>query len=317
LIEADLRGVYSHGVIRAAEYSKRLKNGLMNPRPNICVLRETAATALMDGDNGSGQVVGVRAMEVAIHKAKQAGVGYVVVRSSNHFGTCAYYAQMAVSHDMIGVVTNAGGRKIMAPWGGVTPLLSNNPFAAALPTDKEFPVVLDMACSVVARGKINHAAKVGLPIPSGWALNRRGEPTTDPREAFEGLIQPVGGYKGYGLAFTIAALAELGAQLSAGESTTSASGSPLPTDSAKHCFQAIDVAAFMDPVEFKARMDSHVERMHASQLARGTERIYVPGEIEWLNRKEKLESGIPVATAVWKELLACSEEVGVEPPLTI
>src|SRR5450756_2716469 len=199
LVEADLRGVYSHGVLRIEPYTARLKAGAMNPRPKITILRETPGTALVDGDDGSGQVVGVRAMEIAIRKAKEVGVGYVGVRHSNHFGTCAYYAQMAVAHDMIGFAATPGGTNIMAPWGGITPLLGNNPFGVAIPAGKEFPVVLDMAQSVVARGKIAHAVKTGSPIPPTWALNRHGEPTTDAKEGYAGLVQPVGGYKGYGM----------------------------------------------------------------------------------------------------------------------
>ena len=317
LVEADLRGVYSHGVLRIEPYTARLKAGAMKARPKITILRETPGTALVDGDDGSGQVVGVRAMEIAIRKAKEVGVGYVGVRHSNHFGTCAYYAQMAVAHDMIGFAATPGGTNIMAPWGGITPLLGNNPFGVAIPAGKEFPVVLDMAQSVVARGKIAHAVKTGSPIPPTWALNRHGEPTTDAKEGYAGLVQPVGGYKGYGMSFVIMAL---GSVLNGACFGT---GVPVFDDGIKpdlnigHICQAIDINAFMDPAEFKAKMDEAIHEMHGSELARGADRIYVPGEMEWLKRQERLKSGIPVAAGVWKDLETASRETGVALPPTL
>lgn len=317
LVEADLRGVYSHGVLRVDPYVQRLKAGGMNPTPNIRIIRETPGTALVDGDNGAGQVVGVRAMEVAIRKAKEVGVSYVGVRMSNHFGTCAYYAQMALAHDMIGFASTLGGTNIMAPWGGITPLLGNNPFGVALPAGKERPVVLDMALSVVAKGKIVHAMKSGTPIPNTWALNKHGEPTTDPKEAFEGLVQPVGGYKGYSMAFVLGALGGLLTQAAFVHEVTDFYANMKDPQNGGHFFQALDIKAFMDPAEFKKKMDDAIQAMHSSELARGAERIYVPGEIEWLKREERLKTGIPIAPAVWRELAAISQDCGVPLPATL
>jgi LDH2 family malate/lactate/ureidoglycolate dehydrogenase len=317
LVEADLRGVYSHGVIRIEPYTARFKAGAMNPRPNMQIVRETPGTALLDGDDGTGQIVGVRAMEIAIKKAMEVGVGYVGVRHSNHFGTCAYYAQMAAANDMIGIAATPGGTNIMAPWGGITPLLGNNPFAVAIPAGKEHPIVLDMAQSVVARGKIAHAVKTGSPIPPTWALNRFGEPTTDAKEGYAGLVQPVGGYKGYGMSFVIMAL---GSILNGGCFGT---GMPVFDDGIKpnlnvgHICQAIDIRVFMDPAEFKGKMDEAIRDMHGAELARGVERIYVPGEMEWLKREERIKSGVPIAAGVWKDLEAASRETGVPLPATI
>ena len=316
LVEADLRGVYSHGILRVEPYTARIKAGGMNPSPNIRVLRETAGTALIDGDNGAGQVVGVRAMEIAITKAKEVGVSHVGVRMSSHFGTCAYYAQMALEHDMIGVAVTAGGTNIMAPAGGVSKLLGNNPIGVAIPAGKEYPIVLDMAQSVVARGKIAHAIKTGTPIPPTWALNRYGEPTTDPVEAYSGLVQPVGGYKGYSMAFVVMAL---GAVLNG-----AGFGHDLPVfeegikrvANVGHFFQAIDIKALADPEEFKSKMDEAIQAMHSSELARGSDRVYVPGEIEWLKREERLKSGVPIAAGVWKDLVKIADRCGVALPPT-
>ncbi|MGE5619632.1 MAG: Ldh family oxidoreductase [Sphingomonadaceae bacterium] len=316
LVEADLRGVYSHGVIRVEPYTNRYKAGAMNPKPNVRVLRETVSTALVDGDDGAGQVVGVQAMKIAIEKAKRTGVAWVGVRHSNHLGTCAYYALMAIEHDMIGIAATPGATRIMAPWGGITKLLGNNPFGVALPAGKEYPVVLDMAQSVVARGKIAHAAKTGTPIPSTWALNKHGEPTTDPVEAYAGLVQPVGGYKGYGMAFVVMALGAILNGAAFVHSVPVFENGIMPNLNVGHFFQVVDIKAFMDPSEFKARMDEAIQAMHASELARGNDRVYVPGEIEWLKREERLKQGVPIAVGVWKDLVRIAEEVGVALPPT-
>lgn len=317
LVEADLRGVYSHGVIRCLPYIQRLQAGGMNPRPSIRILRETPGTAVVDGDNGAGQVVGVRAMEIAIKKAKAVGISYVGVRMSNHFGTCAYYAQMALAHDMIGFATTVGGTNIMAPTGGISPLVGNNPFGVALPADKEYPVILDMACSVVAKGKIVHAMKAGTPIPIEWATDKEGQPTTDPKEAFEGLVLPMGGYKGYGMAFVLGVMAGLLNRAAfVGEVTDFYANMKEPQNGG-HTFQVVDIKAFMDPSEFKAKMDEAIKEMHSSELARGADRTYVPGEMEWLKRADRLENGVPVAPAVWKDLVTLSEGNGIPLPSTM
>jgi LDH2 family malate/lactate/ureidoglycolate dehydrogenase len=317
LVEADLRGVYSHGVIRVLPYMARLKAGGMNPRPNIRVVRETAGTAVVDGDNGAGQVVGVRAMEIAIQKAGEVGISYVGARMSNHFGTCAYYAMMALPHDMIGFASTVGGTNIMAPTGGITPLVGNNPIGYAMPAGKEYPVVLDMALSVVAKGKIVHAMKAGTPIPESWGLNKNGEPTTDAREAFEGLVQPVGGYKGYSLAFVQGILGGLLTRAAFVHEVTDFYANLSEPQNGGHYFQAVDIKAFMDPAEFKSRMDEAIQEIHASELAKGAERIYVPGELEWIAREKRLREGVPIAPAVWRDLTNIAEEAGVALPPTV
>src|SRR5688572_11667581 len=209
LVEADLRGVESHGVVRLPIYVKRLAAGATNPRPAVKIVRETRTSAVVDGDNGMGQWVGQRAMEIAIAKAKDGDCVFVSVRNSNHFGAAALYAQMATAHDMIGLSFTIGGINHMTPWGGAEAILGNNPFAVAFPAGKERPVVLDMACSVAARGKIIVAAKEGKPIPADWAVGPDGAPTTDAVEALKGFVSPVGGPKGYALTMTIGLLSTM------------------------------------------------------------------------------------------------------------
>ena len=211
LIQADLRDVESHGVVRLPIYVKRLAVRAINPRPKIRIVRETATSAVVDGDNGMGQLVGLRAMRIAIEKGNQGGgmCAFVSVRNSNHYGAAASFAQMACAHDMIGFSYTIGGINHMVPWGGAEARLGNNPFAIAIPAGEERPVVLDMACSVAARGKIIVAAKEGTAIPPDWAVGPDGQPTTDAVEALKGFVQPVGGPKGYALTLTIGLLSSM------------------------------------------------------------------------------------------------------------
>lgn len=256
LVEADLRGVHSHGVMRLPIYVKRIQTGVVAARADCKVVAETAATANVDGGNGMGQVVAVRAMELAIAKARTAGAGIVGVRGSNHYGAAAYFAMMALPHDMIGFSMTVGAANIMAPTGGIEPLLGNNPFAIAVPAGEELPPVLDMANSVVARGKIVLAMKKGEKIPEGWAADKDGVPTTDARAAYEGLVLPVGGYKGYGLAFMVAALAGVLTGAAVGRQVANFYEDFVKVQNVGHLNAAIRVDAFMPVDQFKKGMDA-------------------------------------------------------------
>ena len=206
LLAANLRGVDTHGMTRLPIYVERLRAGLINGRVSGTVVAEGPTTAVFDGENGLGQVVGTKGMQLAIAKAESAGVGFVTVRNSNHYGTAAYYAMMALAHDMIGVsITNSP--PLMAPWGGRKGFLGTNPLSIAVPAGEERPFVFDMATSVVARGAVILAAKRGDAIPPTWAMNKDGEPTTDAKAALEGAVLPLGGHKGFGLAMAIDILA--------------------------------------------------------------------------------------------------------------
>ena len=279
-----------------------------NPRPNVHVVTETEATAVVDGDHGLGQVVSKRAMEIAIAKARGAGVGLVGARNTHHFGASAYWAQMALPHDMIGIVTTNGG-PIMAPWGGLTRSLCNDAFGVAVPAGEEWPIVLDMATSVVAGGKLDVAIRKGERIPSGWALNLKGEPTNDPREARAGLLLPMAGYKGYGLTVVFEVLAAVltGARFARYVQPRT----PTEHREIGHFFEAIQVAAFMPVDSFKARVDDLIRQMRSSERAPGVERIFVPGEPEHENRARHLAEGIPMMTTVLEDLQALADRLGV------
>lgn len=313
LVMANLRGVDTHGVTRLPPYAARLKAGGLKPSLRLTTERETMATALLDGHDGIGQVISYQAMKMAIRKAKGAGVSYVLVKRSNHLGACAFYSMMALEHDMIGIaVTNASPR--LAPTGGVEKLLGNNPWSIAVPAGRRPPVVLDMANSVVAVGKIRTLKKLGKPIPEGWALNQYGEPTTDADEAFKGIMLAIGGYKGYGITLMMDLLtgvlsdSHYGPRVKAIEKEAEVAGTA-------HSFMAFDLKAFTDVPAFKARMDAYIDEIKSSKKAKGSEVIYLPGELEHLQMLERTEKGIPLPAIVAEELRAIGKDLGVLIPI--
>lgn len=311
MADADLRGVYTHGVAQLPGYVEQLRNGGFNPRPEVRVVSETASTALVDGDGGMGHLIGVRAMELAIEKARETGAAWVGVRGSRHWGAAAHYASLALEHDMIGLALTAGAGNCMAPWGGVEVIVGNNPFAIAVPAAEEPPVILDMATSVVARGKIAVAAKKGEPIPPGWALDPEGHPTTDAAAAYAGSLLPIGGYKGYGLTVVIALLT---GGLTGGAIGRELKGFfDLPGNNS-HLLGAIRIDGFMPPEQFRKRVDWYVRDLKQSRRAEGVDRIYVPGEIEWETAQRQLREGITLWPVVEQDVLVLARELGVRPP---
>jgi LDH2 family malate/lactate/ureidoglycolate dehydrogenase len=303
LVEADLRGVESHGVVRMPIYVERLAARATNPKPAIKVVRETATTAVVDGDNGMGQLVGIRAMQIAIDKAKQADACvFVSVRNSNHYGAAASFAEMACAHDMIGFSFTIGGINHMVPWGGAEGMLGNNPFAVALPAGDDFPVVLDMACSVAARGKIIVAAKEGTRIPPDWAVGPDGQPTTDAVEALKGFVQPVGGPKGYSLTLIIGLLSTMLSGAFFGTEVTHMYDDLERPQNIGHLFGVLPIHLFEDIAIYNARMKKAVRDIRGVRRAPGVDRVYLPGEREALSRIELQRHGIALGTGVLKEL---------------
>ncbi len=313
LVRCNLRGVDTHGVLRMPVYTGKVKGGFINPKPDFRLLKETAATALIDGDNGFGQVVGSRAMAIAVRKAKEVGISCVSVRHSNHFGTCAHYSMMALPHDMIGIVLSNASPQI-APTGGAEKLLGNNPWSVAVPAGERFPVVLDMANSVVARGKIRLAAKEGRQIPSDWAVTLNGEPTTDPKAALAGFLLPIGGYKGYGITLMVDLLTGVLANSSSGPRVN---GMDIvdAIGGVGHTFIAVSISAFDEVAAFKARMDAYIDEIKESKKAKGVEVIYLPGEPEFLKERTRLQTGIPLHINIVNDLRKIATETGV--PLSL
>jgi LDH2 family malate/lactate/ureidoglycolate dehydrogenase len=327
LVAADLRGVMSHGMVRLPVYVRNLRDGSVSPTAQPVVISDSPSTALFDGQNAMGQVVGVRAMDLAIEKARASGVASVGARHSNHFGTCAYYALRAAQQNMIGIATT-NGAAAMAPWGAIEPLVGNNPLAIAAPAGPS-PIVLDMAMTVVARGKIRLAQLRGEPLPTGWGFDKLGHPSQDPGEVLNGSLAPVGGYKGYGLAVVVDLLTAVltGAALSpelenmgftAGAGgPTLARGPEPPGQGTGHWFLALDIAAFLPLDEFERRAAGYAALLHAAPRAEGTSAIYLPGEPELATERDRLAHGIPYEESVIEELRALAADVGLSFPVSV
>lgn len=302
LIDADLRGVRSHGVLRIPRYVQWLKNGFVNPHPDIRVVVDTGPIAVVDADGAMGQVSAAIAMRLAISRAEEFGVASVGLRDGRHCGAMAYWAMMAPPNGCIGFATTNAGIN-MAPWGGKDNLVGNNPFAIAVPSSRPWTMVLDMATSVAAGGKLDVATARGESIPLGWALDAAGTPTQDPAAGRKGSLLPVGGPKGYGMALMLDVLAGV---LAGGRF-----GANLGGAGDGQFFLALKVDRFLPLAEFHARMDSLIDQIHASALAPGFDRIYLPGEIEHNLRVERLASGLPIEVAVLDELQRLAETVGL------
>lgn len=310
LLQANLRGVDTHGITRLPIYVERLQAGLTNGRTQGRVVSETETTAVYDGQDGLGQVVGTKAMQLALAKARAAGVGIVTARNSTHYGTAAYYAMMALPHDMIGLsLTNSPS--LMAPWGGRKAFFGTNPVAIAVPAGAEKPFVLDMATSVVARGAIILAAKKGETIPPTWGLNKDGEPTTDARAANEGALLPLGGHKGFGLAMAIDILTTVLAGGPFGPHIGELYKNPTRPQGVGHFFAALRIDRFQPLAEFKAGMDAMIHEVKAEPLAKGFDKILVAGEPEYATQAERARTGVPLSDAVVNDLTKLGVGVGV------
>jgi LDH2 family malate/lactate/ureidoglycolate dehydrogenase len=308
LLEAELRGIGSHGVLRLSTYLRKLKEGGFNLEPKVRVLRERAGTALLDGDNGMGAVIGEKAMRLCIEKARAAGIAAVSVRNTNHYGYAAFYGRMAVEAGMIGITCCNTPAKV-AVYGGADAVLGTNPICVAVPASE--PFIFDGATSVVARGKIMYYSLAGLPIPAHWACDADGRPTTDAKAALKGVQLPFGEYKGSGIAVVVEILS---AALS-GARFSHAVGE-LFSDFEKpqglgFFFSALDVSAFADPAVFRAGMDELMDKLRSSRLAEGHDEIVMPGELEARAEKSNSRDGITVPPDLLKDLIATAAEYGL------
>jgi LDH2 family malate/lactate/ureidoglycolate dehydrogenase len=316
LVEADLRGVDSHGVIRVPIYVERLLAGVIASRPVIRIARQTRSTAVVDGGNGMGQIVSRFAMQLAIDKARaESEPAFVSVFKSNHFGAAATYVEMAAAAEMIGFAYTIGGINHMVPWGGAEAMLGNNPFAVALPLPGEPSIVLDMACSVAARGKIMMAAKQGKSIPEGWAVDRRGLPTTDPEAALAGFVSPVGGAKGYALTLAIGLLSTMLSGAGFGTEVTHMYEDLEHPQNIGHLFGVLPISAFEDFDRYATRISKAAGDVRGVPRAPGVDRIFLPGEREAALLKRRVEEGVPIPPAVLAELAALAGRLGVDCPL--
>lgn len=325
LITADKLGIDSHGFNRLKPiYYDRIKDGILNPVTQFEVVRESPTTAVVDGHNGMGHVIAKRSMQMAIDKAKKLGMGMVAVRNSTHYGIAGYYALMAAKENMIGI-TGTNARPSIAPTFGVENMLGTNPLTFAMPTDEDFPFMLDCATSVTQRGKIELYARKGKVMPKGWVIDENGESKTDAQEVLKDLVAekaaltPLGGigeetagYKGYGYATVVEILS---AALQSGSYMKMLLGLkdgkkiPYPLG---HFFIAMDINAFTDPEEFKKITGDILRELRASKKMPGQNRIFTAGEKEymvWLERKDK---GVPVNESLQKDIKKIMEELGIK-----
>jgi LDH2 family malate/lactate/ureidoglycolate dehydrogenase len=312
MAQADEQGSDGHGILRLPQYVRRIQAGGVNVKPDIRVVEERAAMALVNGDNGMGHLVMKRAADLAIAKARVAGVAWVGTRWSNHAGPASLYARMALAHDMVGLYLAVGNANHLPPWGGLDMLLSTNPIAVAVPTLEEPPIVLDMATTVAAYGKVKTYAQRGLPMPEGWMIDREGRPITDPRRADEGFLLPIGGYKGYGLALVFGLLAGTLNGAAMGKDVIDFNADSSSATNTGQAFVAIDVAAFGDATQFKRRVDVVVQDLRASRRMPGVERIWMPGEQSHLKRAAAAREGIAIAPALRKALDTVADDLGIE-----
>lgn len=310
LVDINLWGIDSHGVLRVPIYVTRLKAGSCNPRPNIKTLKRAITMEVLHGDDGPGQIVGRVAMERAIELARDYNVGIVGVLHSNHFGAAATYTRMAASQGMLGVAMTNVVQNVVAP-GGSKPIIGNNPFSIAIPTYGDFPFVLDVSLSSVAGGKLLLASKKGEKIPLDWATDRDGRPTDDPEEAFKGFLLPVGGHKGLGMAYAIEIMTGVlagGVFLDAMKGMYKYPDEPSLTS---HMMMAINLPVIMEPSELQSRMEDFTRKIHESPMWDDTKQMLLPGEIEYRTMQARLQSGIPLPVSLYDELVALGSELGV------
>jgi LDH2 family malate/lactate/ureidoglycolate dehydrogenase len=314
LVEADLRGVSSHGVGRIPIYTERLRKGLVKAKPAMSVERPTGVTARIDGDNGLGFIVATKAMAEGIAIAQEHGIAFVVAHNSAHFGMAASYLKMAVREGLSAFVfTNAS--PAMPIWGGREPFLGTSPFAFAAPAGQNHPgIMLDMATSVVARGKIRRAASKGEPIPLGWALDSEGKPTTDAQKGYDGIILPLGGPKGSGLSLMMEAIGGVMSGAAFGGQVRNQYFDFEAPQNVGHAFIVMKPGIFVGPEAYAERMDQLVERAKASPRADGFEEILMPGEPEDRSETQRRAQGIPLAADDVATLLSEAEIAKIERP---
>lgn len=310
LVLANLRGVDSHGVSRVPIYVKRIESGLTNKSLELTIERETSCTALVDAKNASGIPVATKGIQLAVEKAKEHGIGLVGIKNSNHCGMLADYTQYAASQDCIALAT-ANAPANMAPWGGKERFFGTNPFSYGISAGEELDIIFDMATSVVARGKIINAYRNNQQIPIGWAISKDGKPTTDAGEALEGLVLPVGGPKGYGIALLVEVLSGL---------FTGASFGPQIGDLYKDFDRYQNVGQFFfvtradlfQPLqEYKERMDQMIREIRQVPIIDGVDQIYLPGEIEQKTKSEREVKGIPLSNEIFDDLMMVAEKYKV------
>ncbi len=308
LVEADLKGRTGHGLIRVPMYVERIESHGINLRPDIEVHRDSPVSALVDGDNGLGQVVMTFATEIAISKATVSGLAWVGTVNSNHAGAAGVYTSMALRHELVAIYFAVASANVMPPWGGQKRLLGTNPISIALPAGDEAPFLLDIATTVTSHGTISVLAQAGESIPEGWVVDMDGNPITDPARADEGFLVPIGGYKGSGLNIAIGVLAGVLNGAAFGSEVIDHRAVPDRPANTGQAMLVIRPDLFRELDEFKSAMDEHLRALRDSGPPGS---VHLPGEVAAALEREQLESGIPVPDRLLGQLRELGRRLGV------
>ena len=311
MVKSDLVGADGHGIFRLPAYIKRIRAGGINLNPNIHIEREQGATALINGDNALGHLVMNRAVDLAIEKVKQHSVCWVGSHFGNHSGAASVYVRKLAEHGYIGIYMAVGNANHMAPWGGIDLLLSTNPIAIAVPAGDHPIVLLDIATTVAAYGKVKVAAQKGESIPDTWMIDRNGQAITDPRKSSEGSLLPIGGYKGYGLAVMIGLLAGTLNNAAVGKDTIDFNAHHDLITNTGQTIIAVDPSAFGDREQFVERVIALVNDLKASSRLPGVNEIRVPGDGAAKSMARRLQEGIPISPELKESLNQCAQECGI------
>ena len=302
LVQTNLWGIDSHGVLRVPEYVDRFRSGAMNPTPAIHTLKAGSGLEVLDADSGSGFVAARAAMSRAIELAEEGNIAAVSIINSNHCGATSLYARMALESDMIGIaMSNVAPNMVMA--GSTSAVTGNNPVAVAVPSFGEFPFVLDISMSAVAGGKLLMAAKEGKEIPLTWATDKQGRPTSDPQAGFEGFLLPMGGHKGFGLALLVDVLCGVITGGSFQHHLKSMYVSPSDPSRTAHLMLVINPRVFMTKEELKSRMGEFFETVKRSPTREDHAEMLLPGELEYRQEQERRRTGIPLPATLYEELV--------------
>lgn len=328
LLEADLRGIESHGVARMSRYVEGIQQGMMRPKATSKIVHETPNTATIDANAGLGQPASYKAMQIAIAKASEHSTGFVAVKNSNHFGIAGFYAMMGLREDMIGICTT-NSEMLVVPTFARNSLLGTNPIAIAVPAGKERPFVLDMSTATVTRGRLEVYARMEKPMPLNWATDENGKATDDPQRVLQNIIgragggllplggslEDTGGHKGYGLALAVEIFSAVlpGALYSNKVYPKNEQGKPLPSGIG-HFFGALRIDAFRPKDEFKQDMDDLFNRLKNAPKANGAKRVYIHGEKEFERAEQSAKEGIPLNRKVVENLNKIAQQLGMNTP---
>jgi L-2-hydroxycarboxylate dehydrogenase (NAD+) len=313
MTEADLTGADAHGVFRLPQYVRRLKGGGVNARPIIRVERTAPATAIVDGDNGMGHLVMAKAADTAIALARETGLAWVGARRSNHAGAAGVYAALPMQHGMVGIYSVVASANHMAVWGGIETLLGTNPIAFAIPAGDEAPVVLDIATTVVSYGTVKNYRMQGKEMPEGWMVNKAdGHPLTDPARSAEGLLAPIGAYKGSGLALVLGLLAGPLNGAAFGREVFDFNDNDVDPCNTGHFILALDISRFTPLETFRADMDRHLRDLRTSRPLPGVDEVRLPGQERRVRREDRLKNGVPMLPALVAQLDTLARELHVK-----